>query len=344
MTPLKEMQGGGFYVKIGPFEPVVDEALEKKVFVDEINYQIILKDGKALDKRRIKQGKEYLIVSKFPESSPMVIEGHTQGMGDSHGLSIYFPPSYNFRNTYKSMKFAKDTCWDEFLEKTPVFRRKADVLLCGQLVEDPMTLPLVAHALKANEVKFQVLWDPSVFAFDFKNILRQFAGKGVVITDSVSASSMGQVSPSSDDLQDYLSRGGRLMVAAQSFGKSNIHRNLLKDYFKFTFVEEEKDFDELVCKGEKDEFTMTLNGDESARTADDVTIMKASDPARIFVTTGDGRGAGIYVNGSSDSGKGYAAVYLGFRFEAVGDTEARNRLMGEILNRLLPERHQLSLF
>lgn len=344
MTPLREMEGGGYSIKIGPFEPVIDEALEKRVFVDEINYQIVLKDGKALDKRRIRQGKEYLIVSKFPEQSPMVIEGHTQGMGDSHGLSVYFPPSHSFRNTYKTLKFAKDTSWDEFLEQVPVFKRNADVLLCGQLVEDPMTLPLIAHALKANDVKFQVLWDPSVFAYDFKSVLRQFADKGMVITDSVSASSMGQLAPSSDDLQDYLSRGGRLMVAAQSFGKSNIHRNILKDYFKFTFVEEEKDFDELVCKGEKGDFTMNLNGDESARTANDVTVMKATAPAKIFVTMDDGRGAAISVAGESSSGKPYAGIYLGFRYEAIGDTAARNKLMSEILDKLLPERHQLSLF
>lgn len=344
MSPMRELQGGGFFCQIGPFEPVVDEALEKKVFVEEINYQVVLKDGKALDKRRIKQGKEHLIVSKFPETSPMVIEGHTQGMGDSHGLSVYFPPSYAFRNNYKALKFAKDTSWDEFLEQTPVFKRKAEVLLCGQLVEDPMTLPLVAHALKANKVNFQVLWSPAVFAFDFKGILRQFADKGMVITDSVSASSMGQLAPSSEDLQDYLNNGGRLMMAAQSVGKSNIHRVLLKDYFKFTFLEEEKDFDELVCKGSDGDFTLTLNGDESARTASDITVMKTEAPGKLFVTMPDGKGAAIHISGKSKSDKSYAGVYLGFRFEAVGDTAARNKLMGEILDRLLPERHQLSLF
>ena len=343
LTPLRELQGGGFYVKIGPFEPVTDEALEKRVFVDEINYQIILKDGKALDKRRIKQGKEYLIVSKFPETSPMVIEGHTQGMGDSHGLSLYFPQAYRFKNTYKALKFSKDTSWDEFLETIPVFKRDAEVLLCGQMVEDPMTLPLVAQALKANDVKFQILWDPSVFAFEFKPILRQFAGNGMVITDSVSASSMGQTAPSSDDLQDYLSHGGQLMVAAQSFGKSNVHRSLLKDYFKFTFVSEEKDFDEMICKG-KEEFKFELNGSESARTASDVTVMKVAGNGKLFATMPDGRGAAIYISDKASSGKQYGGIYLGFRFEAVGDTAARNKLMGEILNRLLPERNQLSLF
>ncbi len=344
LTPLRKMEGGGFATQIGPFEPVKDEALEKIVFVEEINYQVIREDGKSLDKRRIKQGKEYLIVSKFPETSPMIIEGHTQGMGDSHGLSIYFPPSYSFKNNYKSLKFAKDTNWDEFLEQTPVFKRKAEVLLCGQMVQDPMTLPLIAHALKANKVEFQVLWDPSVFAYKFKDILRQFAGKGMIITDSVSASSMGQMAPSSEDLHDYMSRGGRMMMAAQSVGKSNVHRDLLKDYFKFTFVDEEKEFDELVCKSKDGEFTMHLNGDESARTASDITVMKTAEPGKIFVTMPDGRGAAIYISGEGKEGKSYAGVYLGFRYEAVGDTEARNRLMGEILDRLLPERHQLSLF
>lgn len=343
MTPLRELEGGGFYAKIGPFQPVKDEALEKIVFVEEINYQIILKDGKELDKRRIKQGKEHIIVSKFPETSPMVIEGHTQGMGDSHGLSLYFPQAYRFRNTYKSLKFAKDTSWDEFLEKIPEFKRNAEVLLCGQMVEDMMTLPVIAQALKANDVKFQILWDPSVFAYEFKTILNQFAEDGMVITDSVGASSMGQLTPSSDDLKDYLNNGGRLMVAAQSFGKSNVHRSLLKDYFKFTFVAEEKDFDEMICKGKSD-FKFELNGSESAKTASDVTIMKVAGNGKLFATMPDGRGAAIYISDKASSGKQYVGIYLGFRFEAVGDTAARNKLMGEILDRTLPERHQLSLF
>ncbi|GAB4280371.1 MAG: hypothetical protein Kow0029_24890 [Candidatus Rifleibacteriota bacterium] len=344
MSPLRELQGGGYYCKIGPFQPVVDEALEKRVFVDEINYQIITKDGKALDKRKVKQSKEYLIVSKFPENSPLVIEGHTQGMGDSRGLSIYYSPSYNFRNAYKALKFAKDTSWDEFLETTPKFVKEADVLLTGQMVEDPMTLPVIAQALKANGVKFQVLWDPSVFGFNFKEIMRKFAGKGLVITDSVTSNSLGQLSPSSDDLQDYLNNGGNLLIAAQSIEQSNIHRGLLNGMLKFTYVDDEKEFDELICKGQKGDFTMVLNGDESAKTAADVTIMKAGNPAKLFVTMPDGRGAGLYINDSSKSGKNFSAVFLGFRFEAIGDTEARNKLMSEILDKLLPERHQLSLF
>jgi hypothetical protein len=212
------------------------------------------------------------------------------------------------------------------------------------MVEDPMTLPLIASALKANNVKFQILWDPSVFAFNFKDILRKFASKGAVITDSVSANSLGQLSPSSDDLKDYLNNGGRLLIAAQSFEQSNIHRGLLKDYLKFTYVDDEKDFDELTCKGRKEEFTFELNGEESSKTASDVTIMKVGHPGKLFITMPDGKGAGLYVNSKSRSDKSYTAVYLGFRFEAVGDTQARNKLMGEILDRILPERHQMSLF
>lgn len=344
MTPLRELQGGGFYCKIGPFQPVVDEALEKRVFVDEINYQIITKDGKALEKRKVKQPKEYLIVSKFPPQSPIVIEGHTQGMGDSRGLSIYYSPSFNFMTRYKALKFAKDTQWDEFLETTPKFVKEAEVLLCGQMVQDPMTLPLIAQALKANNVKFQILWDPSVFGFNFKEIMRQFASKGLVITDSVSSNSLGQMSPSSDDLIDYLNNGGNLLIAAQSFEQSNIHRNLLNGYFKFTFVDDEKDFDELTCKSSKGDFTLTLNGDESARTASDVTIMKVGHPGKLFITMPDGRGAGILINNEGKQGKNYSAIFLGFRFEAVGDTETRNKLMSEMLDKLLPDRHQLSLF
>ncbi len=344
MTPLKKLQGGGYYCKIGPFEPVYDEALEKRVFVDEINYQIIREDGKALDKRKVKQSKEYLIVSKFPKHSPKVIEGHTQGMGDSRGLSIYYSPSYRFITAYKALKFARDTQWDEFLETTPKFIKEADVLICGQMVQDPMTLPVIAEALKANNVKFQVLWDPSVFAYNFKEILRKFAAKGAVITDSVSSNSLGQLSPSSDDLQDFLNSGGRLFIAAQSFEQSNIHRGLLKDYLKFTYVDDRKEFDELVCKGKNGDFTLVLNGDESSRTASDVTIMKVGHPGKMLVTMPDGKGAGLVVSDQARSGKNYTAVYFGFRFEAVGDTEARNKLMGEVLNRILPERHQMSLF
>lgn len=345
LTPLRKTRDGGFGVQIGPFQPVVDEALQKKVFVDEINYRVITADGKTGDTRRVRQGKEYLIVSKFPAASPLVIEGHTQGMGDSRGLSIYQPPAYKFTTSYQALKFAKDTQWDEFLAKIPEFRRTADVLLVGQMVTDPMTIPYVAKALNDNKIKFQVLWDPAVFGYQFKKILARFAKDGCVITDSVGASSMGQNSPSSDDLIDYLDRGGSLAIAAQSFEQSNIHRDLLQKYLRFGYVDDEKEFGALSCKTKKgDTLTFTLNGDDSANTAGEVTVMKTSAPGRLFVTLEDGRGAGIAVSGENGSGKGYRAVFLGFRFEAVSGDETRARLMNEVLNVIHPNKDQLSLF
>ncbi len=345
MTPLRKGPNGGYYCVIGPFQPVIDEALEKKVWVDQIDYQIYTQSGKAGEKRSVKQGKEYLIVSRFPKESPMVIEGHTQGMGDSRGLSIYYPAPLKFDNAYRATRFARETKWAEFIGKIPTFRRKADILLTGQMVEDPMTLPLLAKALKANKVKFQILWDPSVFGYDYKKILSQFVRSGAVITDSMSSSSMGQLSPSSADLIEYLDQGGSLLVAAQSFERVNVHQKLLKDYFRFTYVDDEKDLDELTWvgrNGQKNSFT--LNGDDSAKTASDITIMKATAPAKLFVTLSDGRGAGIAVNAQGAGNKTYSAVYLGFRFEAVSGEDTRTALMSEILDRLYPERHQGTLF
>lgn len=345
MTPLRQSQGGGFALKIGPFEPVVDEALQKKVFVDEINYRIVGVDGEVSDTRRIRQGKEYLIVSKFPETSPLVIEGHTQGMGDSRGLSVYFPPAYKLITSYKALKFARDTKWGEFLAKIPEFRRQANVLLTGQMVEDPMTFPLVAKALIDNKISFQVLWDPAVFGYQFKKILAKFAKDGCVITDSVGASSMGQLSPSSEDLADYLDKGGSVLIAAQSFEQSNIHQELLKKYLRFTYVDDEKEFDDLVYKTKKgEELTFTLNGDDSAKTAGDVTIMKVTKPGRLFVTTKDGRGAGIAIHDVGAADKPYRAIFLGFRFEAVSDAANRAQLMDEILEFLYPSKNQGTLF
>lgn len=339
LTTLRKQRNGKYVTSIGPFKPVIDESLQKSVFVDEINYQIIRDDGRAMEKRRVRQGKEYLIVSKFPPQSPIVIEGHTQGMGDSRGLSIYFSPAYKFTTRYNALRFAKETSWGQFLQKIPEFQRKADILLTGQMVNDPMTYPLMAEALKANNVQFQVLWDPSVFAYNFKGILQKFAKGGLVITDGVSLNSLGQLSPSSDDLQDYLNRGGNLLIANQSFEQSNLHQNLLQNYFKFSYQKDLREFGDLICNAKSGDFTFSLNGDGASRTADKVTLMRAGNPASLFIRTPNDQGAGIYI-----ADRNYAAIYLGFRFEAVSNTENRHRLMGEILDRLYPQRHQMSLF
>ncbi|MBF0409465.1 MAG: hypothetical protein HQM10_19150 [Candidatus Riflebacteria bacterium] len=344
LTKLRQIDDKQWGLEIGPFEMVVDKVLEKKVFVNEINYQIIDGQGKVTPKRTVRQNKEYLVVSKFPPESPLIIEGHTQGMGNSRGLSIYYPPAYKFKTNYKATKFARDTSWDEFISKIPVFRKEAPVLLTGQLADDPITWMSIAMSLKENKVDFQTLWDPSLFGYDFKAILAQFSN-GMVIADSVSASSMGNLSPSSQDLSEYLENGGSLFIAAQSLEQQNIHARFLENYLRFNYVEDEINLEKLQFITRKDEkIEFLLNGVDSSESAEDVTVMKPELPAKPVVKFEDGRAGGLCIHSTSGIKKSYSAVFFGFRFEAITDQEIRTKIMGDILERLYPEKNQLSLF
>ncbi|MBF0545708.1 MAG: hypothetical protein HQM08_14790 [Candidatus Riflebacteria bacterium] len=344
-SELEQIDEKSWSIEIGPFKPVIDKALGKKVFVNEINYQLVYANGKKSPKRTIKQDKEFLVVPNFPEISPLLAEGHTQGMGNSHGISIYYPPAYQFVTSYKTLKFAKDSKWAEFISRIPSFRREAPVLLVGQMVEDPITLFSIAKAVNANKVAFQVLWDPSLFGYNYKDILSKYSNNGLVIADSVSVSSMGKLAPSSSELKEFLENGGSLFIAAQSFEQANLNKDFLESELRFEYVDDERDFDKLSYITQKNEtLEFKLNGEDSAPTEEDVTIMKATLPARIIAKLPDGKGAGLFISQPLDGDKCYSAIFFGFRFEAIDGENNRTKIMGDILERLYPQKNQLELF
>ncbi len=344
LDPLEQGADGLYTCKIGPFKPVLDPALRKRVFVAQIDYQIVSQDGTYGPKQVAREGKEYCFVASFPTESILVAEGHTQGMGDSRGISIYYPTPDKYITSYGSLLFGRATAWAQFLAKVPTFRRKAPVLLTGRMVNDPMTLPFVARALKANGVKFQVLWNPGIYAYRFRDILGKFAGDGAVITDSLSQASFNQLAPSNTEIADYLDQGGNVFIFGQSLEQNNLHRQMLENCFKFEYVEDIIDSKEVAFANKPDAAKIILNGDDSAQTCDDITIMNTTAPGKVFLADNQGRGTAIAIKAEGASGKPYAGVFMGFRFEAVTGAEVRAELMKAILAVILPPAQQLELF
>lgn len=336
-TPLRGPDANGDYVcSIGPFSLVVDPVAKKREYVTEINYRIEYTNGKTSPDFTDRTGREYVIVSNFSSSSPLIAEGHTQGMGNSYGLSVYYPYCLEFRTAYKTLRFARDTGWDEFIARVPQYRANSPILVTGGMVEDPGTLPLLLRSFKNLGLQPDILWDPKVFGYKYADILRQYRN-GAVFTDSVSVSSFGELAPSADDLANYLSGGGALFLAAQSVEQKNTNMPLLEGFFKFRYLEDDRDLPRLsFASKDGAAVPFELNGEDSAQSAKDVTIMECDAPAAPFVKTEDGRAAGLSVSGTAESGNAYRGIFLGFRFESVTGESIRTNLVDAALKLLVP--------
>jgi hypothetical protein len=329
-TPLRGPDAkGDFTCAIGPFSLMKDPVDGKRKFIKELNYKIEYNTGKTSPEMTVKTGREYQIITQFPTYSPLIAEGHTQGMGNSFGLSIYYPYCLEFRTSYKALQFAKDFAWDEFISKIPRYTRHNNILLTGAMVEDPNTLLYFVDGLKRLNLTFDILWDPKVFGYRFRDILATYRD-GAVFTDSISLNSFGKTTPSADDLIHYLEQGGSLFIAAQSAEQQNNNMHLLEEYFRFSYVDDDRDLPSLRFPTDDPSQEILLNGAESARSAGDVTIMQTADPAQPFLLTTDGRTAGIAVQGTTAGGNKYRGVYLGFRFEAVTGAETRAELLKNV--------------
>lgn len=331
-TPLAGPDDKGDYsCVIGPFTVVLDPVAKRREYVKEINFKIQYQDGKTSPDMTERRGREYTLVTQFPPTSPLIAEGHTQGMGNSFGMSIYYPYCLEFQSSYKMLQFAKETSWASFISRVPQYQAGSKLLVTGGLVEDIPSLRPLLKVFKQLGVRPDILWDPKVFGYRFPEILAGYKD-GLVITDSVSVNSFGRTAPSSDDLIGYLEAGGRLFIAAQSIEQQNSNTRLLEEFFKFKYVEDDRELPRLTFadkEGKIREFG--LNGEDSVPSANDVTVMECAAPAEPFVKTADGRGAGISVTGAN-----YRGVYLGFRFEAIDGEENRSKLIEKVFDFLVP--------
>ncbi|MBI3037553.1 hypothetical protein HYY75_00680, partial [bacterium] len=92
LTLLKGPDSEGNYsCELGPFGMAIDQIKKKREFVTEINFRVLYENGKKSPDFTDRTGKEYGIVTQFATESALIAEGHTQGMGNSYGISIYYP-------------------------------------------------------------------------------------------------------------------------------------------------------------------------------------------------------------------------------------------------------------
>ncbi|MBF0501695.1 MAG: hypothetical protein HQM09_16270 [Candidatus Riflebacteria bacterium] len=337
-TPLQGPDAAGLYSCVfGPFTVVSDPMkANHSEFVTELDYRLETSDGQKGPELVQKTGKMYTFVASFPETCPLIVEGHTQGMDNSHGMALYYPYAPDFTTSYRALAFSRDTCWADFISRVPQYKRKSSVLLCGPMVEDKQSLGAYIEAMKFLQLPIDILWDPKVFNYTFEDIFQQYQD-GVVILNGISASPQ-KTAPTAEAVMNYLNGGGNLFLATQNSHQISANLPLLEEYFKFQYVSDDTDCPSLRMAGAIASSlpNLVINGPDSAQDADSVTIMNCGAPANLWLTTEDGRGAGIAVAGSQGSGKPYRGIYLGLRLESVDTLAARTQIIYQALKFLKP--------
>lgn len=335
-TPLKGPDTNGDYAcAIGPFTVVRNPMKRRLEYVTELNYCLETAKGGKGPELTEKTGRTYTYVASFPAESPLIVEGHTQGMGNSHGISIYYPYAPEARTSYRTLAFAKDTVWADFVTKIPRYQRMNSVLLSGPMVEGNATLAAFSDATEKLKVPVDILWDPKVFGWRFKDIFRQYQD-GVVILDGLGADAK-QAAPTAEDVIGYLNGGGSLFLAAANVEQTNVNLPLFEEFFKFHYLDDDHDLPALqFADTAASNLRLVLNGPDSAQNAKDITIMECTSPAKPWLVTEDRRAGAIAVAGTSTDGAAYRGVYLGFRFEAIDTPAVRAQVLYHALEQLKP--------
>jgi len=204
------------------------------------------------------------------------------------------------------------------------------------MVEDATSLGAMLDACDKLRLTVDVLWDPKVFAYRYNDVFAQYK-TGLVIADGLSTSSFGDTAPSADNLAWHLANGGSLILAAQGAEQNNVNIRFLEDYFRFSYVTDDRELPTLKFAGPRaGAGTFSFNGNDSAQSAKDVTIMEGAKPAEPFLVTEDGRAGALAIKGTSGTGNPYRAVFLGFRFEAVDGADNRTLLLQRAVESAAP--------
>jgi DNA uptake protein ComE-like DNA-binding protein len=276
ITPLQKVEEGKYRVVLAPFARSKDRATKKPFFPTELNYRfvdenmrsmMIEKEGKAPRKENtIRRKGEFRITQHYKEHSPIVIEGHTQGMHGSYGMSIYLPLKQDAYNmTYNELKFAKETAWDEMLQMKPKFTRRNRVLLTDTILNLPsFVVQGFVQSLGQLGIKFDVMADASFYQGGYADVLDQYTEDGVVVMIGLDEKSLR-----TDDLDNYIAKGGKVVLISPFWIKERKYQDFFMKHLGATYggLIERK-------LGEQQLPVVQLNGTENIRVnLDDAAYM-----------------------------------------------------------------------
>ncbi len=312
---------GNFSLQKNPWNDRMERVRSYEYFVD---YK-----GKRLGKMQVVTGGEdYRIAKSFPSSSPVLIEGHTQGQGNAHGLSIYLPPPLDYSRMYEALDFSKKTKWDELISKIPVYQREGKVLLAGVITQPGLSKSHV-KILETLGYPADVLTSRDLYGKRYRKILTPYADGGVVVLDRIAKNS-GDTVPDWRDVEDFLDEEGKILFFSDRQQKLNFHT----PYFRNVVGSEFKGFMERVegvSFADATEEVFPLGGEESTAVFTGVIEMIPTNGATPFMVTDRGK----VVATARDLGNGRGKiVYLGFRLDALSSLAQREIVTKKILEYL----------
>ncbi len=253
-TPLLGPTREGKYLNVlGPFSvmPGFDDE-RKKILVQEVNYRLMSPDGTMGEEKKVSLGRDYIVNHKTPKTSPLIIEGHSRGMGNAHGISIYLPWGIEFKRSYLETKFAKDTQWDELVSTIPSFQRTSPILVLG-LGREQSWIPKILTAL---ELPFDYLDSASLYR-DYEGILSQYTGDGLVICGLAKIPS--KVEMFTNSLSQFASSGGKLLVFDEGYLKYQFFEEFFRETFGISYGGTIKEIDSLEFRSKDGNFELVLD-------------------------------------------------------------------------------------
>ena len=331
-TPLEGPDDKGWYrATLTPFTQIVtvEKGRKKRKLIETIDYQIVSKDGKKGERKSANRSrtKEYRIETQFPKTSPLIAEGHTQGMANAHGLCIYFPYPLEFARPYQELRFSKETSWDELISRVPQYEGYADGLLVGPvLVRRAPAAPNFDKAVAEIGMTLEQLREPAIFGYDFPKIFDQYRS-GFVIVSGIDQNSFEskKLAPSSREVLDFVKSGGKVILFSQKEQELNLFTPFFREIGSEFVASEQRELTIQLPDG-----TSTTTGLQDGWKFFFGSIsMKPYDGAESFITTDDGKCLGTY----KAIGSG-AIVYIGTRFSCIDGPENRAKLLKAAVEKL----------
>jgi hypothetical protein len=258
-------------------------------------------------------------------------EGHGSSRPNSHGLTIYFPSIKTDLKTYKTLEFAQNTHWDEFLEG---YHSNPSIIIPGTrilIVDDTNNkyTDYYKDALRFYGFKFSY-WSvgtdgsPTSSLLSDYDLVMWFTGDDATTT----LTQLDQM-----NLASYLDGGGNLFVSGQDIGYDIGTSDFYSDYLHANYLLDDVN-DDIVNGVYGDPITegmsLTLsNGTGANNNIFPSAIDVLSGTIPIFYYSG-GEIAGLRYDGT------YKLVYIAFPFESINDDYSRALLMYKIINWIDP--------
>jgi Clostripain family len=263
-TPLTGPDEKGNYTAKISFPPMMrDPKSNKYVAVTQIDWRF----EDEQEKRVFKDFASTFVTMDFPETSPVIAEGHMVSNNRSRGLSIYFPAYLGFDKEYLKLRFAEGSAWTALCQKFPLKK-----------IENPQPLALlgVNHVTKAEREKlgaiavreefgktlraydfaaqwrgdltslsktFDVITDPRPYGEDWLGLSRHWQD-GVIVLDNHSGAPNGgnpysyvasgqsapvSVGPDGRTVMRFLKQGGNVLLTTPDVARELWETPLYRD-------------------------------------------------------------------------------------------------------------------